>query len=58
MFFIWSFYIIGSSISISAIYLAINNHLHLSCIVTYIGIIFAYYYITAGTILNDTIYFL
>lgn len=56
MFFIWSFYIIGSSISISAIYLAINNHLYLSCIVTYIGIIFAYCYIkTINNMLRNNV---
>ena len=45
LFFVWSFYIMCSSISILGIYLAINNHIYLSCIVTYIGIILSYYYI-------------
>lgn len=45
LFFVWSFYLICSSISIFAIHLAINNHIYLSCIVTYIGVIFAYCYI-------------
>lgn len=45
LFFVWSFYLICSSISVLAIHLAINNHIYLSCIVTCIGITFAYYYI-------------
>lgn len=45
LLFIWSFYIICSSISISAIYLAINDHIYLSCIVTCFSITFAYGYI-------------
>ena len=45
LFFVWSFYLICSSICVLAIHLAINNHIYLSCIVTYIGIIVSYYYI-------------
>lgn len=45
LFFVWSFYLICSSISVFAIHLAINNHIYLSCIVTIIGIIFSYHYI-------------
>lgn len=45
LLFVWSFYLICSSISIFAIHLAINNQIFLSGIVTCIGITFSYYYI-------------